>query len=248
MSKRTLKSLQLPVPDVKNRGPRQQVAAIASRWESIKNLQRPKNAANEFLIYGEIGDWVEWGETSPQQVSDFLAANDGNDVTIRINSPGGDVFAGIAIYNLLAIHGGEVTVIIDGIAASSATILTMAADKIIMAGNATMMIHRAWTVSAGDAAAFLKEAEILEGIDGNLVKTYAARTGRPEDEIRSLVDAETWMSAEEALAGKFVDQVAPLKSSTDPEPEPEPDAAAKAELAKRFAAAQSRFNQRTSAA
>ena len=239
MSLRILQSLALPE---RTRSPRKNIAAIAPKWEARKADGVKLAAANEFLLYGEIGGWAEWGEVSAGMVLAWLAERSGQPVSVRVNSPGGDVFEGVAIYNALQRHDGEVTIIVDSLAASAATIVMMAGDKIKMAANATMMIHPAWTYAAGGAEDFRKEAGILDSIDGNIMATYAARTGRPLDEIKPLVEAETWMNAQEAMDGKFIDEIEPAK--TPPPPPTEPPAIS-AESRATFEAALKRFENRT---
>lgn len=235
--------LNFTLPE-RQRPARQAITRIPTEWEARKNHGIKNAAANEFLIYSEIGDSWYFDAITAKNVIAWLAERDGQDVTIRINSPGGDVFEGIAIYNALAKHNGEVTIIVDSIAASIASIILMAGDKRIIAANGTVMVHCAWTIAAGCAEDFRKEASILDGIDVNLVETYVARTGKDAATIKPLVDAETWMSAADALANGFVDEIQPAKT---PEPTPEPPVPDEpsAELSKTFQALLSRFEART---
>ena len=238
MSLRINSSLTLPE---RTRSVRKNIAAIKPEWENRKESGVKLAASNEFLLYGEIGGWT--GEVSSMAVIGWLNERAGQNVTVRVNSPGGDVFEGVAIYNALQRHDGEVTIIVDSLAASAATIIMMAGDQIRMAENATMMIHPAWTFAAGGAEDFVKEASILQGIDANIIATYAARTGRPADEITPLVEAETWMSAQEALDGKFIDSIEAAKTPPPPK-EPQKDAIDNA-VSNAFAPALERFQART---
>ena len=119
-------------------------------------------------------------------------------LNIYINSGGGDVFAGQAIHSMLARHTAFKTVYVDGLAASIASVIVMAGDKIIMPRNAMMMIHNAWTIAAGNKESFRKLADDMEKIDESIVTTYADKTGLESEEIKALMEAETWMTAEEA--------------------------------------------------
>jgi ATP-dependent Clp protease protease subunit len=153
---------------------------------------------NEILIYEDIGqDWFGDGVTA-LSIKDQLDKISG-DVTVRINSPGGDVFDGFAIYNLLAAHDGQINVVVDGLAASAASTIAMAGDTITMSDNALMMIHDPWSFAVGNAADMTKTAELLDKIKGSIVKTYQSHSGLDESEISELMTAETWLSADEAI-------------------------------------------------
>lgn len=128
------------------------------------------------------------------------------DVTVRINSPGGDVFQAQAIHNMLKDHAGKIIVKIYGIAASAASIIAMAGDEIIMPANSMMMIHDPWTIGFGNAEELRKVAETLDKIKETIVNVYAGRSGNSKNEIESLMKEETWMTAEEAVAFGFADK------------------------------------------
>lgn len=164
-------------------------------------------------LYGELSDTTWWGDevTPAAFAADLQAIGEDTPLTVYINSPGGDVFAGITLYNLLKRHKGSVTTHIDGLAASAASIVAMAGDKIVMPEAALMMIHRAWTVEAGNAAALRAMAEELERVDGQLAGIYGARTGKPAEEALALMEAETWMTGQEALEAGFCDELEPNK-------------------------------------
>lgn len=162
--------------------------------------------ANEIFIYDEIGP--EWyGMVDSKSIIRQLDAFRGQPVTVRINSPGGSVTEGQAIYNALKRHDGDVTIAVDAIAASSASVIAMAGKRIEMAANSLMMIHNAWTITIGDKAEHEKVIGILDKFGGAIRDRYAERTGLSGDEIQSMLDAETWMTAEEAVAKKFADAV-----------------------------------------
>jgi ATP-dependent Clp endopeptidase proteolytic subunit ClpP len=130
-----------------------------------------------------------------------------SDLTIRINSPGGAVFDGLAIFNYLINSQLNVTVIIDGAALSIASVIAMAANKVVMAKNAMMMIHNPWVFLGGDANELRKQADVLDKIRSSLVSAYTMRTGMSDSEVSIMMDSETWMNAEEALELKFIDEI-----------------------------------------
>lgn len=167
----------------------------------------------ELYLYGEISDVSWWGdEVTPAQFQKDLAAlGDIDALDVYINSPGGDFFAGMAIYNMLKRHEAKVTVHVDGIAASAASLIAMSGDKIVMPKNATMMIHNSWALTAADKTKMRKLADELERIDGQQAGIYSSRTGKKEAEILAWMDSERWMSGEEAVKDGFADELEPNK-------------------------------------
>lgn len=166
----------------------------------------------ELRIYGPIGtdDGLGWflDEVTPKQFKkelDDLGAI--SEIRVFINSAGGDVFAGQAIYSMLRRHTASVTVYVDGLAGSIASVIVMAGDKVIMPRNAMMMIHNPWTLGLGDAEAFRKLAETLDQIRESLVAAYQDKTGMARDDLLSLLNAETWMTAAEAVELGFADEI-----------------------------------------
>lgn len=153
-------------------------------------------------LHGEVG----W-EITPQAVASALKGAAGKALKISLNSYGGDAMAGIAIHNMLARHDGTKTVVVDGIAASAASLIAMAGDKIVMPDNSFLMIHNASGFAMGNADAARELADILDKISASYRRTYAAKTGKSEEEIAALMDAEAWMSADEALAAGFATEV-----------------------------------------
>lgn len=150
-------------------------------------------------LYDEIG---YWGITA-KGFRDQLKGASG-DITLRINSPGGDVFDGIAIYNdLLAYDGGKIKVEITGIAASIASIIAMAGDEVTIAENAFYMIHNAWTIGVGNRHDLGDVVAVLTKIDDSLARTYAARTTTGIRAIKQMMDDETWLTAKEAVDAGF---------------------------------------------
>lgn len=168
----------------------------------------------ELLLYGEIADFTWWGdEVTPRQFKEDLdALGDIDELRIYINSPGGDVFAGQAILSMLKRHSARKVVYVDGLAASAASVVAMAGDLIRMPRNAMMMIHNVWTFVAGDANRLREMADNLDRISETVVAAYQEKTGLDVDEIKRMMDAETWMTAEEAVELGFADKIEESKA------------------------------------
>lgn len=162
----------------------------------------------EIYLYDTIGnDW--WGGISAKMFSDQLKsdAKGAEQIILRVNSAGGDVFDGLAIYNELVRHPANVVAEIDGMAASIASIIVMAANEIRIADNAMMMIHEPWTGAVGSAKDLEDKAQLLRQVAGNLVRTYAARTGQSEPALEEWMAEETWFDARQALDNGFADKI-----------------------------------------
>ncbi|PKF60709.1 peptidase S14 [Psychromonas sp. psych-6C06] len=155
-------------------------------------------------IYDEIGGW---GISAQQFAEKLIALGDVKNITLRLDSPGGDVFQGTTIYNLLSGHAAYVTCYIDGLAASMGSVIAMAADKIIMPDTAFMMIHKPWGGQMGDADDMRDYAELLDKVESTLLKSYVKKTGLDEAHITSLLAAETWMNGSEAVEAGFADEL-----------------------------------------
>lgn len=168
-------------------------------WYSIKNSAE----GAEVLIYDEIG---YFGVTANDFAKD-LQGLDTPSIKLRLNSPGGEVFDGIAIYNALKSHKAKVTTHVDGLAASIASVIAMAGDEIVMARNATMMIHDGHGLAVGNAKDMREMADLLDKTSNNIADIYAQRTGKSQDHFRELMLAETWFSADEAVAAGLADRV-----------------------------------------
>lgn len=165
--------------------------------------------AAEIYLYDEIGGggFFGGGISAKQFADDLKGLGKIETLNVRVNSPGGDVFDGLAIYNTLKRHPANVIMDIDGMALSIASVIVMAGDQINMAQNAMMMIHDPWTISAGTAEDFRKQADLMDQVKGNLVSTYADRSKMKPAEISDLMSVETWMTADNALANGFIDGV-----------------------------------------
>lgn len=172
------------------------------------------NDSSELVLDGVIASESWYGdEVTPQLFRDELAERNG-DLTIVINSPGGDVFAGVAIYNAIKNRkDGHVTVRVDGVAASIASVIAMAGDTIKMSLGSTMMIHKPWSMAIGDAEDLAKTIELLNKLEGSIVDIYADRTGLDKQKIAELLTAETWLNPEEAVALGFADNAPEQKTS-----------------------------------
>ena len=179
----------------------------AKFWNFAKNSANP--AAGELYLYGVISGASWWGdEVTPKQFkTDLDALGDIQQLDIYINSDGGDVFAGHAIHAMLRRHSAHKIVHIDGVAASIASVVAMAGDEIIMPRNAMMMIHNPWTIAMGNADEFRKMADDLDKIRESIVAAYEDRTKLPHDEIVAIMDAETWLTADECVEKGFADKV-----------------------------------------
>lgn len=172
------------------------------------------NDSSELVLDGVIASESWYGdEVTPQLFRDELAQHNG-DLTIVINSPGGDVFAGVAIYNAIKNRNdGHVTVRVDGVAASIASVIAMAGDTIKMSLGSTMMIHKPWSIAVGDAEELTKTIELLNKLEGSIIDIYADRTGLDKEKIAELLSAETWLNPEEAVALGFADNAPEQKAS-----------------------------------
>lgn len=169
---------------------------------------------SELLLFGEVG----W-EIKAQDVINHLAGMAGEDVSVRLNSGGGDVYEGIAVMNALRAHDGQVTVVIEGLAASAASVIACGgANHVVIRPNAEVMIHEAWTFADGNAADLAKKVEDLNRASQNIAEVYAARAGGTADEWRELMRAETWYSAQEALDSGLVDEIKDARAASESEP------------------------------
>ncbi|MBR8141832.1 Clp protease ClpP [Burkholderia vietnamiensis] len=171
------------------------------------DIRAQANAAGEveIRIYNEIGFWGTDAQTFVTQL-DAAAAN-ASMIVVAINSMGGDVFDAFAIYNALRRHAGKVKVRVDGVAASAASLIAMAGDEIVMPENAMLMIHNAHTVTAGEAKDLRRIADLLDNAGDGILAAYAAKSGQSFDEIRALMDAETWLTAAQAKEKGFCDTI-----------------------------------------
>ena len=172
-------------------------------WYSIK---AKANDTAEISIYDEIGFWGVSAASFAQDLKD--CGNNLKQINLHIHSPGGDVFDGIAIYNLLKNHPANVTVYIDGLAASMASVIAMAGNEVIMPENAMMMIHKPWGIQGGDAEDMRKYADLLDKVENTLIPAYASKTGKTPEELAEMLSAETWLNGKECVEQGFADKLA----------------------------------------
>ena len=175
-----------------------------------------KNDTLELRIYDSIGESFWGGGVTAESVKQKLdEAGDVSKIVVRINSPGGDVFEGSAIYSLLSQHKAKVECYVDGLAASAAFTIAMAADTIHVSESAMMMLHNAWGMCVGDASDMEKTAELLDKISGTMRDVYSKRSGQSADEVQALMDAETWLTAEEAVENGFAEDMIERESEEE---------------------------------
>ena len=168
--------------------------------------------AGTITMRGGIGDFEN--HISADDFLSALSEHAGEDVTILLDSEGGSVTDGLSIYNAIMQYSGNITVHIDAICASIATVIACAADRVVMNSNAKFMIHRAWTVAMGNSVEFRSMADILELMDADIASAYGDKTDLPEDELLAMMEAETWMSAEQAYDLGFIDEINQISRKT----------------------------------
>lgn len=180
---------------------------VLAKWAEapMAAASEEDNTISMLEVIGE--DWWTGGGVTAKRVSAALRSIGKQDVMVKINSPGGDMFEGIAIYNLLRAHPAKVTVEVLGWAASAASIIAMAGDEIRMGLGSFMMVHNAWGVVIGNRHDMRDSAELFDGFDGAIVDIYEARTGMKRADIEKLMDAETFMGPSEAVKSGFADAV-----------------------------------------
>ena len=171
--------------------------------EKWYNIQNKAGKPADVYIFDEIGTY---GITAQEFITDIKDLKD-TPINLRINSLGGDVFDGMAMYNVIKRREAKTTVYIEGIAASIATIISLGADEVVMAENSLFMIHNAWGGTMGEAKDMRKTAETLEKITGELTDIYRKKTGLSYDALAEMMDEETWLNANEALEMGFIDTI-----------------------------------------
>ncbi len=183
---------------------------VFSRWnEALAAKEDDEEKEATIDIYDVIGqDWFGNGWTA-KRVAGILRNNKGRNVTVNLNSPGGDLFEGIAIYNILRDHDAEVTTRVVGLAASAGSVIAMAGDKIQVARAGFMMVHNVWMIAMGNRNDLRDAADQLETFDDALADVYAARTGQEKKAIAKMMDKETWFSGSQAIENGFADELLP---------------------------------------
>ncbi len=167
------------------------------------------NSKAEIVLYGAIGASFWEDSITAKQFSEEMKKIDSSvkEISVRINSPGGDVFDGISIYNRLKQHPAKKTVYIDGLAASIASIIALAGDEIVMGDGALYMIHLPWSVAMGNRNDFENTINRLMDVEEQMVGIYAKKTGMDRSEIRSMLEKETWLNSSEAVEMGFATTV-----------------------------------------
>ena len=179
------------------------------RWNSGVRAA-DKDVDRTISVYDVIGYdyWTGEGVTA-KRIAGALRAMGKGDVTVNVNSPGGDMFEGLAIYNLLREHDGEVTVKVLGLAASAASVIAMAGDKVQIARAGFLMIHNAWVMAIGNQNDLREVADTLQPFDSAMASIYSARTGQDSKAMAKLMDSETWIGGEAAVEAGFADELLP---------------------------------------
>lgn len=160
------------------------------------------------FLYDIIVSDDSWEGVSPLTFNKELLSISSPVIHLRLDSPGGEVFASVAMAQAMREHSSKIIVHVDGYAASAATQLLMAADESVISPGGMVMIHKAWTFAAGNSDDFASTAELLSKIDGQIVESYANKTGKDPSDLVAMMAAETWMTEKEAVAMGFVDAIA----------------------------------------
>ena len=178
--------------------------AAKHSWYAIQTSDNSSALEDvEISIYDEIGFGGVTAKDFMAEVKKFK----GQHIHLRINSVGGSVIEGAAIYNALRRHKGGLTVHVDGLAASMASVIAMAGEEVYIASNAMLMIHNPWSMTMGDADDLRKEADVLDKLKHTLVNAYARKTGMETEDIAAMMDEETWLNATQSVAMGFADEI-----------------------------------------
>ena len=172
-------------------------------WNFLEN----EDSGRTLYLEGAIAEETWWGdEVTPKMFKDDLMAGSGN-ITVWINSPGGDVFAAAQIYNMLMDYTGQVTVKIDGIAASAASVIAMAGGDVYMSPVSMLMIHNPATIAIGDSEEMLKAKALLDEVKESIINAYELKTNLSRTKLSHLMNQETWMNAHKAVELGFADKI-----------------------------------------
>lgn len=187
-------------------------------WNWVRN---ENDESRTLFLNGEISDETWYGdEVTPKMFKEELQDGEG-DITVWINSPGVDVFAAAQIYNMLMDYKGNVTVKIDGLAASAASVIAMAGTEVQMSPVAMMMIHNPATIAIGDSSEMKKAIDMLDEVKESIMNAYEIKTGLSRSRISHLMDAESWFNAKKAVELGFADKLLFSKEETEAEEEKE---------------------------
>lgn len=190
------------------------------KWKNQKVLNQETQTEmveRTLFLNGTIAEdsWFD-DDVTPQMFKEELMDGSGN-ITVWINSPGGDCVAAAQIYNMLREYDGNVTVKIDGIAASAASVIAMAGDKVLMSPVSMMMIHNPMTIAFGDSAEMQKAIDMLAGVKDSIINAYEIKTGLSRVKLAHLMDSETWMDANKAIELGFADEIIQRNGAVDME-------------------------------
>ena len=174
---------------------------MKENWYNIQSKQSTKVV--DIYIFDEIGTFGMNAQSFIEEIKDFK----NSDINLHINCVGGDVFDGMAIYNILKKRTAKTTVYIEGIAASMGSVIALAADTVVMAENSLFMIHNAWGGANGEAKDMKKTAALLDKISDEIADIYVKKTKLPYDKVKDMMDEETWLNADEALDLGFIDSI-----------------------------------------
>jgi ATP-dependent protease ClpP protease subunit len=189
-------------------------SSVLSRWAEMPQAAEATDK-NAISIYEPIGvDPWDGSGYGAKRLAGALRAIGNNPVTVSINSPGGDFFEGVAMYNLLCEHPQPVTVKIVALAASAASVIAMAGDEIEIGAGGFLMIHNSWAMAIGNRYDMRAAADVLEPFDEAMQSIYAAKTGMSTKDIGKLMDAESWINADDAVAKGFADRVVNVPTKT----------------------------------
>lgn len=205
-----------------------EIPKISKRFEVFNKVEDQEAT---LYMYGSIGKgW--YSDISSKDVRYQLEGITAKTIHIHVNSPGGDVFESIAIHNLLKNHKSEIIVHIDGLAASGASVIAMAANKIIMPKNTMMMIHKAWTFAAGNSKELHKVADDLEKTDTAVTESYTTRFIGERSDLERLLEEETWLTAQECKVLGFCDEI--VDEIENPEEEQKEQVSTKEEILNKY--------------
>lgn len=180
------------------------------RTDAVERWKPEVRAASDgddatISIYGPIGATWDGEGVTVKRIAAALRSIGNKSVTVNVNSPGGDFFEGVAIYNALREHRAQVTINVMGLAASAASVIAMAGDEILMGEGSFLMIHNAWGVAIGNRHDMAEAAAFLEPFDAEMAALYASRTGMKAADVVKLMDAETWIGSARAVQDGFAD-------------------------------------------
>lgn len=180
------------------------------RWDASVRAAIDEDGDRTISMYDVIGyDWYTGEGVTAKRIASALRSMGPGPVTVNVNSPGGDMFEGLAIYNLLREHEGEVTIKVLGLAASAASIIAMAGDTVQIARAGFLMIHNCWVIAQGNRHDLREFAETMEPFDAAMADIYVARSGQDLQEVQRQMDGETWIGGSQAIEQGYADELLP---------------------------------------